>query len=181
VERHCEKLSGRITELDAKVSSLPAIEYDVTPLSDLSQSVDAIQDELEGYRKELEALQQTARDLEGFLDRRVAEQLQALDNQLDNLSAGVAGKDAEVSAAARRTQDVTEKLDAVENTISALNSIVEGDVEDQVDSLESSAIQDYYENVQVGYTLICCVQCTQGLPHCTNGFCTKCSVLSGLL
>ena len=85
-----------------------------------------IQDELDGYRTELETLQQSATDLNGFLDSSVTEQLQTLDSHLDNLSAGVAGKDAEVSAAARRTQDVTEKLDTVEDGIRALTSHFEG-------------------------------------------------------
>jgi chromosome segregation ATPase len=126
VERHCEKLELTARELDAKVSSLPDIEDNLGQLSELPLSLEAISNELEGYKEELETLQQMARNVEGCLDSTVIEKLQGLNRHLDDLSAGVAGKNAEVSAAAKRVQEVTEKLDVVENEINALSSKFEG-------------------------------------------------------
>jgi chromosome segregation ATPase len=152
VERHCEKLELTARELDAKVSSLPDIEDNLGQLSELPLSLEAISNELEGYKEELETLQQMARNVEGCLDSTVIEKLQGLNRHLDDLSAGVAGKNAEVSAAAKRVQEVTEKLDVVENEINALSSKFEGDILDQVVALELSAVQGRFESLQVKYT-----------------------------
>jgi DNA repair exonuclease SbcCD ATPase subunit len=160
VERDCAKFEQRISDLDAKVSSLPAIEYHVKPLSDLSHSIEAIQKELEGYKKELQTLKQTVRDLKGFVNESVAEQLQALDRRLDNLSAKVVGKTDEIAAATKTTADVTEKFDNLENRINAISSNFEGDLQDRVGVLELSAIQGYFEKLQG-----CCHQLEELRPE----------------
>ena len=83
-------------------------------------------DEVDVLRRQLEGLQKTAAELDGFLDSLVEDRLKQLDTRLENVSISVAGRDAEVSVAARMTHDVMERLDMVENEVTHLDQQFQG-------------------------------------------------------